>query len=96
VRKEEVEEKGIARGRVQWVDDDDVFYLFFATMSQPLTLSLILNTAVLAATSQTLLFRPSKQPLMVRTFLKVYVELCSSFLFLQEQIKDIISIISNR
>ena len=27
---------------------------------------------------------------MVRTFLKVYMELCSSFLFLQEQIKDII------
>ncbi len=38
--------------------------------------------------------RPSKQPLMVRTFLKVYMELCSYFLFLQEQIKDII-IISN-
>ncbi len=34
--------------------------------------------------------RPSKQPLMVRTFLKVYVELGSYFLFLQEQIKDII------
>jgi hypothetical protein len=34
--------------------------------------------------------RPSKQPLMVRTFLKVYMELDSSFLFLQEQIKDII------
>ena len=31
--------------------------------------------------------RPSKQPLMVRTFLKVYVELGSLFLFLQEQIK---------
>ena len=31
--------------------------------------------------------RPSKQPLMVRTFLKVYMELDSSFLFLQEQIK---------
>ena len=27
---------------------------------------------------------------MVRTFLKVYMELCSYFLFLQEQIKDII------
>jgi hypothetical protein len=27
---------------------------------------------------------------MVRTFLKVYMELGSSFLFLQEQIKDII------
>ena len=38
--------------------------------------------------------RPSKQPLMVRTFLKVYMELGSSFLFLQEQIKDIIIIIS--
>jgi hypothetical protein len=36
--------------------------------------------------------RPSKQPLMVCTFLKVYMELCSSFLFLQEQIKDIIII----
>jgi hypothetical protein len=34
--------------------------------------------------------RPSKQPLMVRTFLKVYMELGSPFLFLQEQIKDII------
>jgi len=29
---------------------------------------------------------------MVRTFLKVYMELGSSFLFLQEQIKDIIII----
>jgi len=36
--------------------------------------------------------RPSKQPLMVRTFLKVYMELVSYFLFLQEQIKDIIII----
>ena len=35
---------------------------------------------------------PSKQPLMVRTFLKVYMELGSSFLFVQEQIKDIIII----
>jgi len=34
--------------------------------------------------------RPSKQPLMVRTFLKVYMELSSYFLFLQEKIKDII------
>ena len=34
--------------------------------------------------------RPSKQSLMVRTFLKVYMELGSYFLFLQEQIKDII------
>jgi hypothetical protein len=34
--------------------------------------------------------RPSKQPIMVRTFLKVYMELGSYFLFLQEQIKDII------
>jgi hypothetical protein len=34
--------------------------------------------------------RPSKHPLMVRTFLKVYMELSSYFLFLQEQIKDII------
>ena len=34
--------------------------------------------------------RPSKQPPMVRTFLKVYMELGSYFLFLQEQIKDII------
>jgi len=31
--------------------------------------------------------RPSKQPLMVRTFLKVFMELGSSFLFLQEQNK---------
>jgi hypothetical protein len=36
--------------------------------------------------------RPSKQPRMVRTFLKVYMELVSYFLFLQEQIKDIIII----
>jgi hypothetical protein len=36
--------------------------------------------------------RPSKQSLMVRTFLKVYMELSSYFLFLQEQIKDIIII----
>jgi GTPase involved in cell partitioning and DNA repair len=34
--------------------------------------------------------RPSKQPLMVRTFLTVSMELGSYFLFLQEQIKDII------
>ena len=34
--------------------------------------------------------KPSKKPLMVRTFLKVYMELGSCFLFLQEQIKDII------
>jgi hypothetical protein len=34
--------------------------------------------------------RPSKQPLMVRTFLKGYMELGSYLLFLQEQIKDII------
>jgi hypothetical protein len=34
--------------------------------------------------------KPSKQPLMVRTVLKVYMELISYFLFLQEQIKDII------
>jgi hypothetical protein len=34
--------------------------------------------------------RPSKQSLMVRTFQKVYMELGSYFLFLQEQIKDII------
>jgi hypothetical protein len=39
--------------------------------------------------------RPSKQPLMVRTFLKVYMELGSYFLFLQEQIKDIIIIDEN-
>jgi uncharacterized membrane protein len=36
--------------------------------------------------------RPSKQALMVRTFLKVYMELGSYFLFLQEQITDIIII----
>jgi hypothetical protein len=36
--------------------------------------------------------RPSKQPLMVRTLLKVYMELGSHFLFPQEQIKDIIII----
>ena len=39
--------------------------------------------------------RPSKQPLMVRTFLKVYMELGSYFLFLQEQVKDIIIIVSS-
>jgi hypothetical protein len=33
---------------------------------------------------------------MVRTFLKVYMELGSYFLFLQEQIKDIIIIIRRR
>ena len=37
-----------------------------------------------------------KQPLMVRTFLKVYMELGSYFLFLQEQIKDIIITTSHR
>jgi len=36
--------------------------------------------------------RPSKQPRMVRTFLKVYMKLVFYFLFLQEQIKDIIII----
>jgi hypothetical protein len=36
------------------------------------------------------MWRPSKQPRMVRIFLKVYMELGSYFLFLQEQIKDII------
>jgi hypothetical protein len=30
---------------------------------------------------------------MVRTFLKVYMDLGSSFLFLQEQIKDIIIVV---
>jgi hypothetical protein len=34
--------------------------------------------------------RPSKQSRMVHTFLKVYMEFGSYFLFLQEQIKDII------
>jgi hypothetical protein len=38
--------------------------------------------------------RPSKQPLLVHTFLKVYMEIGSYFLFLQEQIKDIIIISS--
>ena len=41
-------------------------------------------------TLPTISARPSKQPLMVRTFLKVYMELGFYFLFLQEQIKDII------
>ena len=36
--------------------------------------------------------RPFKQPLMARTFLKVYMELGSYILFLREQIKDIIII----
>ncbi len=40
--------------------------------------------------------RPSKQPRMVRTFLKVYMELVSYVLFLQEQIKDIIRYCSNK
>ena len=35
---------------------------------------------------------PSKQPRMVRTFQKEYMELGSYFVFLQEQIKDIIII----
>ena len=35
---------------------------------------------------------PFKQPRMVRTFLKVYMELVSYFLFLQEHKKDIIII----
>ena len=39
--------------------------------------------------------RPFTQPLIVRTFLKVYMELGSYFLFLQEQIKDIIIIIDS-
>ena len=38
--------------------------------------------------------RLSKQPLMVRVFLKVYMEFGSYFLFLQEQIKDIIITVS--
>ena len=37
---------------------------------------------------------PSKQPLMVPTFPRVYMELGSYFLFLQEQIKDIIIIVA--
>jgi hypothetical protein len=40
----------------------------------------------------TISVRPSKQTLMVRSFLKVCMELGSYFLFLQEQIKDIIII----
>jgi hypothetical protein len=36
--------------------------------------------------------RPSKQPLMVRTFLQVYMEL-APILFLQEEIKDIIILV---
>ena len=35
-------------------------------------------------------------PLMVRTFLKVYIEIGSYFLFLKEQIKDIIIITDDR
>ena len=35
--------------------------------------------------------RPSKQPLMASTFLKVYMELGSCFLFLKVRINDIIS-----
>jgi hypothetical protein len=40
--------------------------------------------------------RPSKQPRMVRSFLKVYMELGSYFLFLQEQVKDIIICVMSR
>jgi hypothetical protein len=39
------------------------------------------------------LLRSAKLTAIVRTFLKVYMELGSFFLFLQEQIKDIIIII---
>ena len=39
--------------------------------------------------------RPSKQPLVVRTFLQVYMELGRYFFSLQEQIKDIIIIITS-
>ena len=51
--------------------------------SRPGTARTILLSHIISA-------RPSKQPLMVRTFLKVYMELGFYFLFLQEQIKDII------
>ena len=60
------------------------------------TNSLVQNNHPMPGASRTILLfhtisaRPSKQPLMVRTFLKVYMELGSYFLFLQEQIKDII------
>ena len=56
------------------------------------------RVAATSATFRTILLfhiisaRPSKQPPMVRTFLKVYMELGSYFLFLQEQIKDILII----
>ncbi len=56
-------------------------------VTQSSTLRLIRNAAALAAASPTLLMllfhiisaRPSKQPRMVRTFLKVYMELGSYF-----------------
>ncbi len=52
--------------------------------SRPGTAKTILLSHIISA-------RPSKQPLMVRTFSKVYMELGFYFLFLQEQIKDIIN-----
>ncbi len=55
-------------------------------MSRPGAARTILLSHIISA-------RPSKQPLMVRTFLKVYMELGFYFLFLQEQIKDIIIIV---
>jgi len=57
--------------------------------SRPGTARTILLSHIISA-------RPSKQPLMVRTFLKVYMELGFYFLFLQEQIKDIIIMQSKR
>jgi hypothetical protein len=50
-------------------------------------------SSTMSSTQKTCLCRgrlPLCQILLVRTFLKVYMELGSYFLFLQEQIKDII------
>jgi hypothetical protein len=58
---------------------------FFLMCTRPL-----FKMPALMSNPYTIGVRPSKQPLMVRTFLKVYMDLGSYFLFLQEQIKDII------
>jgi hypothetical protein len=68
-----------------WGGDDDAFYQEGGGVrSGPGETRTILLLHIISV-------RPSKHPLMVCTFLKIYMELCSSFLFLQEQIKDIIS-----
>jgi hypothetical protein len=65
---------------------------YFLFLQEQIKDIIIMHTAGLLTALKHLFYsvRPSKQPLMVRTFLKVYMELGSYFLFLQEQIKDII------